>query len=164
MRLDARRVWQQLLSPVQQSRRDHERLRARIEVWRRALERGWSVAGLLGGVPGEFSEFLIEPAFSMEETTFCLWRLYSGPSWQTGPIESLEGEDPDGSAELMQLLNGDPEVYRAWAESYFELPVARRAVVHIYDHLPLDEEVVTSLNPQLTLMDINGDASEIAYP
>jgi hypothetical protein len=62
------------------------------------------------------------------------------------------------------LLDGDPEGYRAWAESYFEATIVRSAVDHIYGHRPLTEEVVKALNPELSLADVAGDASEIAYP
>jgi hypothetical protein len=42
---------------------------------------------VLDQVPAEFEEFLTEPAFSMAETTFCIWRRNGDPSWQTGQIE-----------------------------------------------------------------------------
>ena len=28
-------------------------------------------------------------------------------------------DDPDGSSELLRLLDGDPAAYQAWAEEYF---------------------------------------------
>jgi hypothetical protein len=134
------------------------------EAWRRALELGQPLPGVLDRVPEEFAGFLTEPAFSIDETTFCLWRRPSDPAWQTGAIESLGGEDPDGSAELLRLLDGDPETYRAWAEDYFETRVARSAVEHIFGHRPLTGEVVKALNPQLSLTDVAEDVSEISYP
>jgi len=42
------------------------------EAWRKALELGQPLSGVLDGVPEVFAGFLIEPAFSMAETTFCL--------------------------------------------------------------------------------------------
>jgi hypothetical protein len=134
------------------------------EAWRKSLERGQVLPGLFAGVPEEFAGFLAEPAFSLDETTFCLWRRLSDRAWQIGAIDCLEGQDPDGSAELLRLLDGDPEAYRAWAEDYFETSVARSAVDHIYAHRPLTEEVVKDLNPQLSLIDLAEDVSEIAYP
>jgi hypothetical protein len=134
------------------------------EAWRKALELGQPLSGVLDGVPEVFAGFLIEPAFSMAETTFCLWRRSTDLAWQTGAIDSLEGEDQDGSAELLRLLDGDPEGYRAWAESYFETAIMRSAVDHIFGHRPLAEEVVKALNPELSLADLVEDASEIAYP
>ena len=134
------------------------------ESWRRTLQRGRPWAGIFDEVPEEFAGFLNEPAFSIADTTFCLWRRPSDPAWRTGTIESLDGEDPDGSAELLRLLDGDPEAYRAWAEDYFETSVALSAVEHVFDHRPLTEEVVRVLNPELSLSDLAEDISEIAYP
>ncbi len=48
-----------------------------LKVWR----------GVLDNVPNEFQSFLSEPAFSIESTTFCIWRRYSDSSWQTGDID-----------------------------------------------------------------------------
>jgi hypothetical protein len=133
--------------------------------WRWAMEQRQSpVPGVFDGVPDEFSQFLTEPAFSIDQTTFCLWRRPTDPTWQTGSIGALEGEDPDGSAALLRLLDGNPETYRAWAEDYFETSVARSAVDHIFVHRPLTNEVVKALNPDLSVTDLAEDVSEIAYP
>jgi hypothetical protein len=134
------------------------------EVWRKVLERGEPVPGVFDGVPEEFAGFLTEPAFSMDETTFCLWRREFDPVWRAGAVDPLEGEDPAGSADLLRLLDGDAEGYRARAEDYFETPVARWAVDHIFAHRALTEEIVRALNPELGLNDLAGDLSEIAYP
>jgi hypothetical protein len=135
------------------------------ETWQRALERGQRpVPGVFNGVPEEFAGFLTEPAFSMDETTFCLWRRRADPTWQTGAIDPLDGEDPDGSAELLRLLDGDPETYRTWSEDYFETSVNRSAVDDVLSHRPLTEEIVKALNPELSLADLAVDLSEIAYP
>jgi hypothetical protein len=135
------------------------------EAWQQALERGRQpVPGVFDGVPEDFAGFLTEPAFSMDESTFCLWRRPTDPTWKTGVIGSFEGEDPDGSAELSRLLDGDPKAYLAWAEAYFETSVAYPAVDHIFAHRPLTEEVVRALNQEISLADLAEDISEIAYP
>jgi len=38
-------------------------------------EKVW--AGVLDDVPSDFKRFLSEPAFSIEDTTFCIWRRYN---------------------------------------------------------------------------------------
>jgi hypothetical protein len=44
---------------------------------------------ILANVPNVFAEnFLNEAAFSMESTSFCIWRLTSHFSWQVGNIDS----------------------------------------------------------------------------
>jgi len=55
-------------------------------------KRLWS--GLIESVPVEFARCLRQPAFSMEDTTFCIWRRYGDSSWQRGEIEFPRGPDP----------------------------------------------------------------------
>jgi hypothetical protein len=122
-------------------------------------------AGLIGEVPLEFAECLHEPAFSVANTTFCIWRRYEDASWQRGPIEFPVGHrDPDGSEELLSALDGKPETYQAWAETYYERPVDLAAVRHIYEHQPLTNDLVTLLNPELALGGLQTDMMEIGYP
>ncbi|QQS42320.1 MAG: hypothetical protein IPM63_05085 [Acidobacteriota bacterium] len=120
--------------------------------------------GLLEGVPSEFSSGVNEPAFSMENTTVCVWRKYGDESWAHGPIDFPEGEDPDGSAFLFHKLDGDPEKYRFFAEQYYEEVIPIEAVRHIYDHLPLTDEIVASLNPDVRLDELAEDLAAIGYP
>src|SRR5438045_5003426 len=41
--------------------------------------------GLLDQVPRVFESYIKEPAFSMRETTFCIWQTAADSSWHTGP-------------------------------------------------------------------------------
>jgi hypothetical protein len=120
--------------------------------------------GVLDGVPAEFADCLREPAFKMEDTTFCIWRRHDVREWQHGPIAWPEGADPDGSGELLSPLDGNPETYHAWAEEYHEREVTLEAVAAIYAHQPLTAELVAALNPEITLADLAEDLQEIAYP
>ncbi len=49
----------------------------------------------------EFTDFLSEPAFSLESTTFCIWRKFTDLTWQIGEIEYPKENDPDGMNELL---------------------------------------------------------------
>jgi hypothetical protein len=120
-------------------------------------------AGLLESVPKEFATFLVEPAFDMEFTTFCIWRRYEDRSWQCGRIEFPELEDPDGSAELLALLDGKPATYRDWAEQYYEIQLPLQAVREIYEHHPLTPELLGRLNPEISLSELQSDREEIGW-
>ena len=48
-----------------------------IKVWK----------GILDNLPSDFKDFLSEPAFSIEATTFCIWRKSADSVWQIGEIE-----------------------------------------------------------------------------
>jgi len=59
--------------------------------------------GLLKGLPNEFKEAAEEPAFSMDNISFCLWRSFQDAEWQIGEFEFEDDDDPDGSE---YLING----------------------------------------------------------
>jgi hypothetical protein len=120
--------------------------------------------GILDGVPPEFRECLSEPAFSMEDTTFCIWRRYGDASWQRGDVQFLAGPDPDGSGVLLSPLDGKPQTYQKWAEGYYERPVDLGTVRQIYKHKRLTDEMVARLNPDLSLQGLANDIEEIGYP
>jgi hypothetical protein len=120
--------------------------------------------GVLDGVPAAFADFLNEPAFSMSDTTFCIWRTYDGSAWQLGDIEFPEKEDPDGSEDLLAMLDGNPQTYQTWAEYYYERPVSLSAITRIYEHHPLTEGLIAEFNPSLSVRKLVQDIQDIAYP
>lgn len=120
--------------------------------------------GVLDDVPTEFAGFLSEPAFSIEDTTFCLWRTFSDSSWHRGDIEFPDSQNLDGSRELLLMFDGKARTYRDWAEDYYEQPVDLEVVSLVYGHHPLSGDIVRELNPELTLDDLTKDAQEIGYP
>jgi len=125
--------------------------------------------GVLDRVPVVFADFLAEPAFNIEDVSFCLWRTLADAAWQSGPIAFPPGPDPDGSAYLLAILDGDPRTYKAFAEGYFDdeshrhpvLPLA--LIERIYRHEPLTEEIVRGLNPRVTLASLTDEIVEIGY-
>lgn len=121
--------------------------------------------GVLDSVPDEFAACLTEPAFCIEETTFCTWRRGQDSHWQRGPVRFPESErDPDGSEELLSPFDGAPERYRVWAESYYGRSVNAAAVKAIYAHEAVTESLLAILNPIVTLESLVPDLTEIAYP
>lgn len=116
-------------------------------------------------VPADFASFLHEPAFCMDQATFCLWRGRADTRWS---VVSADGgpasADADGSAELLAILDGDPRTYQAWAQDYYERDVPLEAVRALYEHQALDVDLVAALNPELALADLRPDTDEIGYP
>jgi len=119
--------------------------------------------GLLDSFPAQLSRFWAEPAFMLEETTFCFWQTVDDPHWQSGAVELPDGQDPDGSASLLRLLDGMPQTYQQWAAAYYEIPVELSAVAHIYAHRPLSDSLIKTLNPDLLMQDLAADLTEIGY-
>jgi len=130
--------------------------------YRERPKRMWP--GVLDSVPEEFAESLVEPAFSMADTTFCIWRLSSEPTWACGEIKFPKGKDPDGSAGLLRYYDGKPATYRKHAADYFEAEVPLKFIRAVYAHEPLTEAMVAELNPEITLPDLKADLDEIGYP
>lgn len=129
--------------------------------WSNDSEQVWR--GVLDEVPNEFAEFLTEPAFSITATTFCIWRRNADGSWQTGQINYPYEEDPDGSEDLLFILNGNPATYKEFAEQYYECSIDLEAVRSIYQHQPLTAEIINRLNPEVSLESLGPDLDEIAY-
>jgi hypothetical protein len=120
--------------------------------------------GVLSDIPQEFSSILSEPAFSIEDTTFCIWRKYTDLSWQTGNITYPRGKDPDGSEGLLFILDSNPLTYKFWVEDYYEKTIPISSVEHIFAHLPLTDYIVSTLNNDLVLSDLQEDIAEIGFP
>ena len=121
--------------------------------------------GVLEAVPQEFQGFLQEPAFRIEDTTFCIWRLNRDGEWKIGEIEyPNDNESADGSDWLLFLLDGKPETYCDMAKDYYEREIDCETVKKIYRHEPLTEETVKKLNSERDFADLNEDINEIGYP
>jgi hypothetical protein len=101
----------------------------------------------------------------MDMATFCIWRRHTDPTWSVvSPASGVVWPEADGSAELIQILEGGAECYRGWAVDYYEREVPLSAVQEIYNHQPLNEQLVARLNPEGSLASIATDALEIGYP
>jgi len=140
---------------------DHE---ASMSPWEREPVAVWP--GVLDDVPEAFSSFLAEPAFSMGDCTFCIWREPSDEHWRRGPVvfPETECDDPDGSEGLLGMFDGKPETYVDFASEYYEQALDIDVVRRIYAHEPLTQAIVAELNPQANWESIVKDAEEIHYP
>jgi hypothetical protein len=120
--------------------------------------------GVVDSVPLVFARSTKESAFMMRDTTFCFWREVEDDRWQQGEIAFPSHPDPDGSGELIGILNGGPEWYQSWATDYNEVEIPLAAVVAIYGFQPITDGLVLSLNPDAFIEDVIVDAKEIGYP
>ncbi len=120
---------------------------------------------MLDEVPVVFKSFLSEPAFSMKDATFCIWRTNQDVAWRVGTIDfpGDPGDDPDGSQDLLFILDGDPETYKKWAAEYYERSVSLSALQRIYAHEPLTAQLVNELNPKIKSDAMLADARNMPY-
>lgn len=124
--------------------------------------------GVVDSVPEVFRSCVDEPSFAaggIPHVTACLWRESGDDRWRTGEIEyDGGGGDPDGALYLFSfLVDGTPETFADWARSYFDTPVDIDGVRHIYAMRPLTPEVVTALNPDVTLEQLTAEITGIGY-
>jgi hypothetical protein len=138
---------------------DHESV---MSPWRTKPSKLWP--GILDSVPDDFKSFATEPAFSMQDTTFCIWRGIPASRWEAGKITYPDGDDPDGSGWMLSIFDKNPDTYKAWAEDYYERPVSASAVQQIYGNMPLTQQLVHELNGDAEFDGILADAAEIDYP
>jgi hypothetical protein len=117
--------------------------------------------GVLDDAPSAFSDFVSEPAFSMTDTSFCIWNLGSG--WEHGSIERPNDEQ-DGSEGLLWMFEGGAPTYRQFAQDYFEVDLELSAIEEVFALRPLSEELVNLINPETTLESLSTDVAEIEYP
>jgi hypothetical protein len=135
---------------------DHETSIAGDEVFASEVQRQ---------VPQAFASFLAEPAFGMDWLSYCYWRAPEDTGWQKvihpDPVLSLSN---DGSADYLALLFESAASYDEFATWYYELQLPMDAIQSIYDHVPLDESLVRSLNPEISITQVQEAAAEIGYP
>ncbi|BDI33305.1 hypothetical protein CCAX7_53560 [Capsulimonas corticalis] len=130
-----------------------------------AMERNTPWPGVLNAVPPGFESFLSEAAFSIHDTTYCIWRSGTDESWRRGEIAfPPDIDDPDGSQEHFAILDGAPETYQQWAEEDYEVELPLEAISHIYEYRPLTPDIAAMLNADVAWDDLAPDIAEIGYP
>jgi hypothetical protein len=121
--------------------------------------------GVLDQVPPQFQRAATEPAFHMEDTTFCIWFNAGDTVWSRGDIAfPLDEVDPDGSEWMLALLDGNPDTYREFSEEYYEEALALDAIRRVYEHEPLSAELLSAFPSPRDLAGLIADAEEIGYP
>ncbi|MDM5276156.1 hypothetical protein ACN9MH_21945 [Paenibacillus silvae] len=112
---------------------------------------------VLTGVPEVFEAFLKEPAFMMDQTTFCIWNEAERNEWASSQRLA------DEAYALLHLLTGGAAYYHAWAQEYYEIELELQWVQHVFDMKPLNEELLQGLNAELELDELQEDITEIGY-
>ena len=115
-------------------------------------------------LPRQFEECSREPAFVPDNVTFCIWRCAGKPAWSHSKVDFPALGDADGSSSLLSMLDGVPQTYAAWASEYYERDLSLKAIEALYQHQPLTDDLVVTLNPSSSARLLNKEISEIGYP
>ncbi|MEN2413995.1 hypothetical protein [Flavobacterium mesophilum] len=129
---------------------------------------------LLQGIPEIYNDFIFGEPASSTIINFCLWTNNEG-EWKTGKIAVKD----DGSEELLNIFDGNPQTYADWALEYFfdgtqdedededyykARPTSIAPISQIYQGKKLTKEMVLQLDKNFDDWERLGeDLDEIGY-
>lgn len=93
-------------------------------------------------LPIEFKDFLTEPAFLPEETSFCIWKI-GEKEWNSFT------ELKDGELAILERILGGAFAYASWAEDYYEITLKVAELERFFQGAPLTKDICLSWNPKL---------------
>jgi hypothetical protein len=114
-------------------------------------------------VPTEFAACMTEPAFVISDATFCICRYNADAVWKHSP-DLRSTSAPDGSAELLRWLDGNPATDASWAQDYYERHIPIELVQRAYLHEPLDVAANFANSPEWDAPSLGAELKEIGYP
>lgn len=138
---------------------DHESV---MSPWAKGSSGIWP--GVLESVPIEFAAQVVEPAFHMSDTTFCIWRRTTDTAWSCGEIAFPEAADPDGSGWMLPLISQGTGQYATLAREYYETEIPESVIARVLAHEPLSPELVAAFPTSRKFLEVCSDAVEIGYP
>ena len=120
---------------------------------------------LTEGLPEIYKEFIFgEPVHSIG-TTFCIWTNDQN-IWQIGNTDNHN----NGSEEMLEIFDGDPNTYMAWAADYYEDKFiinenTLNVITDIYQGKLLTKSMAISINKAIShWTQLQEDLREIDYP
>jgi hypothetical protein len=125
--------------------------------------------GVVDSLPAEFHDFIFGEPVKSIGTTFCIWRKTDDAQWNIGNIDFPKDDYGDGSADLLYILDNDPQTYRAWALDYYDETfedhkLKLESVKHVYDHKPISRKLAQQINPGIEDFEaLKKELDEIGY-
>ncbi|MCC2974388.1 hypothetical protein [Massilia sp. IC2-476] len=138
---------------------DHE---SAMSPWASNSAKVWP--GVLEDVPRQFSSSLTEPAFHMDDTTFCIWFPAGDQAWRQGAIAYPLTSDPDGALWMLSYYRGGPQTYHDFAQHYYEVDIPVEAIARVYKHEPLSPALIEALGSSRRFDQLAVEGSAIGYP
>lgn len=134
-------------------------------VWKRLNGKSeLALASLAEQLPPELEPFLHEPAFALDEMTFCFWRRPLDATWFTWqPPVPKDVRFLDGSTDLLMHLDGNPVTYLDLADDSYGIRPELAAVQAVYAHQPLTEDLLERLGSSREPDEVAVELDEIGY-
>ena len=115
--------------------------------------------GLFEGLPGELSYALREPAFALDEVTFCFW--YTGDRWRSAPLKLPRGRNVDGAESLLACF---APKFSQWAAGYYGEPLDAAALAKVWwGREPIDGPTAAALNADFDAREVRAEAKLLGY-
>ena len=103
-----------------------------------------------------FNKFLDEVAFENIDASFYFYYSYETNHWEVVPSTD--------NIPFLGMMKDKEKAYISWAEKYYEVKIDRDTVTKIFNFIPLDDNMIANLNPNITAHEILEDIKEIGYP
>jgi hypothetical protein len=122
-------------------------------------------AALQSVIPSALGTFATEPAFSWHQTSFAYFHETSAKKWtRANDLTPFAGLDP-AEGDVISVFDVGPDAYVTFAKDYYEVEIPLKTVTKIYELAPITRDIVKSLNPAVSLKDIEAELREgIGYP
>ena len=116
-------------------------------------------------LPKEFHAFIFGAPVASTGTTFCIWTVEGNKQWTNNKNALKQENSYDGSEELLELFDGNPETFHQWVEEYYDLEnLSLDIVKQVYKHTPISKKIINQLNPALKdIKQLKEDLEEIGY-
>lgn len=115
---------------------------------------------IVQGLPDVFHEF-VEKSLESIRSTFCIWKTKDG-KWSRS---DLVGTQEDGSAEMLDILDKNPQKYIEFCKWYYGKDIPFDVAQKVYHGEPLMLEMVKSLNSEVKDIElVKGELDEMGYP
>lgn len=114
---------------------DHE---SKMSPFRKDPPEMWP--GLLDGLPDALGNRVNDPAFAIDETTFCFWAAGENEEWTAA---GTGDGDVDGAAVLLGCFGKN---FRDWANAYYGIDLDESSLRCLWWERPLDWRTLEALN------------------
>lgn len=111
-----------------------------------------NLQSIIKNVPKEYSEFINEPAFSMDMAT-CIW-FYKDEQW------IKHGKSIEWLIDLNNIIAWKAKDYYAWAIEYYECEIDL-TIVHSIFNGTINKTLIKKLNPQIIMNDLLEETEEM---
>lgn len=111
---------------------------------------------ILQMIPNEFNSFKNEPAFKLDNMTCCIWKKYSDKNWSVAPVMK--------KIPLLKFIVEHEKYYHIWVEEYLEISLDVKKIKAIFDHVPINNDLISDLNDKISLEEIEEAIKKIGYP